>query len=244
LKTKPIIDVWKTFDRGGGLDTISELFKKVGEKISNASMYEINKEDLPAKKWDGVLEKTEYMLKYKFKAKEANKARAQALYGKEKRYSLEAVRCWENVFKEDSKDQTTVAAMERIKKTKEPYVGAFRKYHMAVLKKNYGAWRALTHKECLRTMEANIKSNIRKGVKDHRNLKDYFMKVIVKDPIKEKSKTGPDVIAFDEIDSRAAVIYYAYPSWSNCNRVVGERKGRSVTFKCETGSEMKNPNKM
>ncbi|MFH1760959.1 MAG: hypothetical protein ABIA63_07640, partial [bacterium] len=96
------------------------------------------------------------------------------------------------------------------------------------------------HPKCVNTMEKNIQSNIKLGVKDHRDLKDYFYKVIVKDPVVEKSNSGAYVVAFEEIDKKSGRIHWAYPSWDRCNMSIAEKKGNRVTFQCETGGEMKN----
>jgi hypothetical protein len=243
IKKDSLLAVWKAFNNAGNYDTISQLFKTIGEKLANATINEIETKDMPGKNWEAAVAKCDNLLKYGIQPAASNQAKAQALSGREKRLSLGAITCWQNVLNADPKNEKARTALQKLEKMEKPYTEGFKKFQESLVRKNFAQWKAMLSKDCLALMEDNLKKSQKAGNKEFKSLKDYFEKVTIMDPINEKSSTGAYVVAFEELSPSTAAIYYAYPRWKLCNRVVAEMKDGGAKFGCEEGSEIKNTEK-
>jgi cytochrome c-type biogenesis protein CcmH/NrfG len=115
---------------------------------------------------------------------------------------------WQEVLKLDPKNQKAQKALAGVEKVKQPIADAFGKYQMAIVKKDFSSWKGFVNKDCMGAIEDNIRKSLKAGVKDIKNVREFFDKAVAQDPANEKSAMGATLIAFEEIKPGLVQVYY------------------------------------
>jgi len=236
LKKGNLKSAWKIFNTAAAFDKKSDLYKSTLEKIKNATLHFFSQKNLDSEDWPNVIKRADYLLKLNIGKIEAHKAKAVAHFEMDGSYTYRVVKEWQAVKKLNGDDSDAEKALKELKGIRSGFEKAFNRHQTTILKMEYANWLKGLDKDCRKTMENNIKSNIKHGDQEHRNLRDYFNSDVIADA--KNDNIIPVIKIFEDLGKGKAIIHYAYPSWKAMNQVLAKKRGRQITFGCERGSDL------
>jgi tetratricopeptide (TPR) repeat protein len=170
----------------------------------------INKELIPAQNWNTIIVLTKIIVKYKPDEKGIQVAYAQAVYERERRsLNTVSIMAIKKAFQAVPDDPFLKERMVAIDAAGKPFAKAFQDYEATLVKKDFTAWKRLTHSRFIKSAEDDIKRLKEKGDPTIKNLQAYFM-AISNDPVDLGSPEGAEIICVEVKSPNSAYVHFTY----------------------------------
>jgi tetratricopeptide (TPR) repeat protein len=199
---------------------------------------QIEKELLPKKEWDRVINVADMVLKYKPGEKMLLMERAKAVYmGEKELFNYKSVMAIKKALALNPDDAFLKEKMEAITNQSRPFIVLFKEYQNSLLRENFGQWKGIINARYLHECEVDVGRLKERG--EPVNTIQLFFKELSKLPAKYGNPEGADIVCVEPLSADRAYVHFSYRDLPKILKMEISRQGGVLKIDREEDSDIR-----